>query len=72
MWPSVHDRNAYKEQTEQLESLAAGDVDSVSIQSTYMHGQGLMVPIVGEITVVRDDSGTPTRLLLVAEDRQTA
>jgi PAS domain S-box-containing protein len=72
VWPSVHDRKTYREQYDQLQELASGKLETVKLQSTYMHGQGLMVPIVGELTVIRDEAGKPDHLLLVAEDRQTS
>jgi PAS domain S-box-containing protein len=68
-WPSPHDRAAYQQQEEQLRQLATGEIDSVSIQSTYMHGQGLMVPVVGTLKVVPGEDGRPLHLLLEAEDR---
>ena len=46
-WPSPHDRAVYQQQQEQLAQLASGEIESVTVQSTYMHGQGLMVPVVG-------------------------
>jgi PAS domain S-box-containing protein len=71
-WPSVLDRAVYKEQMEELGKLLSGELESVEVQSTYMHGQGLMVPIVGSMRLVRDDAGEADSLLLVAEDRQTS
>ena len=70
-WPSPHDRAAYQQQQEQLRQLATGEIDSVSIQSTYMHGQGLMVPVVGTLKVVPGEDGRPLHLLLEAEDRNS-
>src|SRR3954447_1061847 len=37
----------YKEQTEQLALMSAGRLESVKIRSSYMHSQGLMVPVDG-------------------------
>jgi PAS domain S-box-containing protein len=71
-WPSPHDRRDYQVQQEQLRQLAAGDMDSVAVQSTYMHGQGLMVPVVGTLTAVPGEDGLPLHLLLEAEERHTA
>jgi PAS domain S-box-containing protein len=71
-WPSPHDRPAYKEQQEQLTQLAAGELESVIVQSTYMHGQGLMVPVIGKLTAVPGEDGLPVHLLLEAEDRHTS
>jgi PAS domain S-box-containing protein len=68
VWPSVHDRAVYAQQQEHLQSLSEGELDSVAFQSSYMHSQGLMVPVNGEISVVRDDDGKPTSLLLTGEE----
>jgi PAS domain S-box-containing protein len=72
VWPSVHDRAVFKQQQEQLTRLAAGTLESVRIQSTFLHGQGLMVLISGTLSLVRDAQGAPSHLLIEAEDRQTA
>jgi PAS domain S-box-containing protein len=71
-WPSPHDRAGYTQQQEQLRQLASGEIDSVDVQSTYMHGQGLMVPVVGTLKVVPGEDGLPLHLLLEAEDRHTS
>ncbi|HEX5619802.1 MAG TPA: PAS domain S-box protein, partial [Solirubrobacteraceae bacterium] len=71
-WPSPHDRAAYQQQQEQLRQLASGEIDSVEVQSTYMHGQGLMVPVVGILKAVPGEDGRPLHLLLEAEDRHTS
>ncbi|MDP9378036.1 MAG: PAS domain S-box protein [Actinomycetota bacterium] len=68
-WPSVHDRATLKEQEEQLRRLACGELESVQVQSSYLHGQGLMVLVSGELSLVRDGSGQPQHLLLTARDR---
>ena len=59
VWPSVHDRAVYKQQTEELALLKTGEIESVKFQSSYMHSQGLMVPVDGELTLVRDEAGEP-------------
>jgi len=69
VWPSAHDRGAYREQQEQLRLLASGELESVRVRSTYMHGQGLMVPVTGRISAVRGEDGQPEHLLLSAEER---
>jgi hypothetical protein len=71
-WPSPHDRQYYAEQQEQFSQLISGVLESVPVQSTYMHGQGLMVPVVGEIIAVKGDDGLPSHLLLRAEERERA
>ena len=50
-WPSPHDRRDYKDQLEQLRQMGVGELrERRASQSTYMHGQGLMVPVVGKLT----------------------
>ena len=69
VWPSVHDRAVYKQQTEELAALKTGEIESVKFNSSYMHSQGLMVPVDGELTLVRDEAGEPASLLLTADER---
>ena len=69
VWPSVHDRAVYKEQTDQLELMTTGELESVPFQSSYMHSQGLMVAVDGELSLVRGDDGEPVSLLLTANER---
>jgi PAS domain S-box-containing protein len=68
-WPSPHDRRDYKDQLEQLTKLAKGELREVELQSTYMHGQGLMVPVIGKLAAVAGEDGLPSHLVLTAEDR---
>jgi PAS domain S-box-containing protein len=70
-WPSPHDRRDYKDQLEQLRRLGLGELEGAEVQSTYMHGQGLMVPVVGKLTLKLGEDGLPLHLLLEAEDRHT-
>ncbi|HYM58227.1 MAG TPA: PAS domain S-box protein, partial [Solirubrobacteraceae bacterium] len=69
VWPSVHDRTVFAQQQEHLQRMVAGELDSVAFQSSYMHSQGLMVPVDGELSVVRGDDGEPAYLLLTAQER---
>ncbi len=71
VWPSAHDRGDYREQCDQLRRMRAGELESVRIRSTYMHGLGLMVPVRGELALVRDAEGRPEHLLLRAEERSS-
>ncbi len=70
-WPSPHDRRDYKDQLEHLRRLGLGELTAVEVSSTYMHGQGLMVPVVGRLSVERGEDGLPLHLVLEAEDRHT-
>jgi PAS domain-containing protein len=69
-WPSPHDRNLFAMQEEQLADLVSGREDEIDVRSTYMHGQGLMVRVIGSLTAVRDAAGATTHLLLRAEERE--
>ena len=69
-WPSPHDRQLYAQQQEQFSELISGVLESVPVQSTYMHGQGLMVPVIGDISVVNGADGRPSHLMLRAEERE--
>ncbi|HET9768281.1 MAG TPA: PAS domain-containing protein [Thermoanaerobaculia bacterium] len=70
-WPSPHDRRDYKDQLEQLRKLGLAELNAVEVSSTYMHGQGLMVPVVGKLSVELGEDGLPLQLVLEAEDRHT-
>jgi PAS domain S-box-containing protein len=72
VWPSPHDRQLYAQQQEQFSDLISGTLESVPVQSTFMHGQGLMVQVIGEITAVKGEDGLPSHLLLRAEERERA
>lgn len=71
VWPSAHDRGDYREQCDQLRRMAAGELESVGVRSTYMHGTGLLVPVRGELTLVRDAEGRPEHLRLSAQERSS-
>jgi PAS domain S-box-containing protein len=71
-WPSPHDRQHYAQQQEQFSELISGTLENVHVRSTFMHGQGLMVQVVGEITAVKGEDGLPSHLLLRAEERERA
>ena len=70
-WPSPHDRRDYKDQLEQLRQMGVGKLREVEVQSTYMHGQGLMVPVAGKLSLSMGEDGLPQHLLLVAEAQHT-
>jgi PAS domain S-box-containing protein len=69
VWPSVHDRPVLAEQTEQLRQMVAGELEGVAFQSSYMHSQGLMVAVDGDLMLARDEAGEPVSLLLTAKER---
>ena len=39
--------------------MGAGELREIAVQSTYMHGQGLMVPVVGKLSVENGEDGLP-------------
>jgi hypothetical protein len=51
--------------------MGIGEVREVEAQSTYMHGQGPMVRVVGKLSFSMGEDGLPQHLLLVAEDEHT-
>ena len=70
VWPSVHDRAVYAEQTEAVQADGRGRAGGeLEFQSSYMHAQGLMVAVDGVLTLVRDDNGEPMSLLLTSKER---
>jgi PAS domain S-box-containing protein len=71
-WPSPHDRQLYAQQQEQFSELISGKLENVPVRSTFMHGQGLMVQVIGEISAVKGEDGLPSHLLLRAEERERA
>jgi PAS domain S-box-containing protein len=71
-WPSPHDRQLYAQQQDQFSELISGTLESVPVQSTFMHGQGLMVQVIGEISAVKGEDGLTSHLILRAEERERA
>ena len=63
-WPPVADRGKLEEHREQMRSLVAGEIDSAQVNTGYVHAQGLLVPVVGTMSVERDDAGEAQRFLL--------
>jgi hypothetical protein len=49
--------------------MVAGELEGVAFQSSYMHSQGLMVAVDGDLTLVRDEAGEHVSLLLTAKER---
>ena len=64
VWPPVIDRANLRKHRSDLKALRAGELDSAEVDTGYMHAQGLQVPVVGQLSLVRDDSGEPSHLLL--------
>jgi PAS domain S-box-containing protein len=65
-WPPVADRANLSKHREQLQRMLAGEIASARVNTGYVHAQGLLVPVVGQISLVRD-SGQPSHFLLEVE-----
>ena len=63
-WPSLADRENVAEHRALLARLATGEIESARVETVYMHGQGLTVPVKGTLDLVRADDGSPRHLRL--------
>ena len=63
IWPPVMDRANLDKHRQQMKDLLEGGVESADINTGYVHAQGLLVPIVGKLSLVRED-GEPDHFLL--------
>jgi hypothetical protein len=48
--------------------MLAGEMESADVSTGYVHAQGLLVPVIGRLALVRDDAGEPAHFLLEARD----
>ena len=63
VWPPVMDRANLDKHREQMKDMLAGKFESADIKTGYVHAQGLLVPVVGTLTLVREN-GEPSHFLL--------
>jgi PAS domain S-box-containing protein len=63
VWPPVMDRANLDKHRQQLKDMLEGRAESVEINTGYVHAQGLLVPIVGTLSLVRE-GGEPDHFLL--------
>jgi PAS domain S-box-containing protein len=63
VWPPVMDRPNLPKHREQMRDLLEGRIDSAAFNTGYVHAQGLLVPVVGTITLV-EEGGSPDHFLL--------
>jgi PAS domain S-box-containing protein len=63
VWPPVMDRANLDKHRQQMKDMLEGKVESVEINTGYVHAQGLLVPIVGTLSLVRE-GGEPDHFLL--------
>jgi PAS domain S-box-containing protein len=66
-WPPVMDRANLPKHREQMKLLLAGEIDSAEVNTGYVHAQGLLVPVIGTISLVRSEEGEPDHFLLSAK-----
>lgn len=72
-WPSVIDRENLAAHQEIARALRAGEIDSAPVETVYMHAQGLLVPIAGNVSMHRPaGGGPPTHVLFRADVRRTS
>ena len=62
-WPPVMDRANLPKHREQMEQMLEGSIESAEVNTGYVHAQGLLVPVAGRISLVRQD-GQPAHFLL--------
>ena len=48
-----------------MRQLLAGEIDSADVNTGYVHAQGLLVPVVGRLSLVRDQD-EPSHFVLEA------
>jgi PAS domain S-box-containing protein len=64
VWPPVMDRANLDKHRDQMKDMLAGTIESADIKTGYVHAQGLLVPVVGKLSLVREN-GEPDHFLLV-------
>jgi hypothetical protein len=57
------DRANLDKHREQMKDMLGGKIESADIKTGYVHAQGLLVPVVGTLTLVREN-GEPSHFLL--------
>ena len=62
-WPPVMDRANLTKHREQMEQMLAGAIESAEVNTGYVHAQGLLVPVAGKISLVRENE-EPDHFLL--------
>ena len=49
-----------------MKRMIAGEIDKADVNTGYVHAQGLLVPVIGTISLVKVD-GEPDHFLLAAK-----
>jgi PAS domain S-box-containing protein len=71
-WPSIIDRENVAAHEEIARALRAGEIDSASVETVYMHAQGLLVPIAGTVSMHPAGGGAATHFLFRADVSRTS
>jgi PAS domain S-box-containing protein len=71
-WPPLADRGQLQHHREQMDQLVEGKVESVEVNTGYLHAQGLLVPVAGTLSLVRGDDGEASHFLLAVRSPVSA
>ncbi|HYP48287.1 MAG TPA: PAS domain S-box protein, partial [Thermoleophilaceae bacterium] len=71
-WPPVVDRPNLPKHRDQMRSLLEGEIESARVDTAYLHAQGLLVPVKGQLTLARDDDGKPKLFMLQIDEGAAA
>jgi PAS domain S-box-containing protein len=63
VWPPVMDRANLDTHRQQMKDMLAGTIESAAINTGYVHAQGLLVPVRGTLSLVREN-GEPAHFVL--------
>lgn len=72
VWPSVADRRNLAAHRELMAAMLAGELDEATIETCYVHAEGLLVPLTGRLSVERDEQGEVHHLLFTHEEVREA
>ena len=50
-WPPVTDRANLEKHREQVRQMLAGEIESATVDTSYVHAQGLLVPVAGRLSL---------------------
>lgn len=64
VWPPVTDHPNLAKHRGQVKQLLNGTIEAAEIDTAYRHAQGLLVPVAGTISLVRDEDGVPEHFVL--------
>ena len=66
-WPSLVDSENLIAHRELLAKLGAGDIERAHVDTMYLHAQGLLVPVKGDMELIRKDDHAPAHMLLAVD-----